>query len=256
MRYVELSARSAFSFLEAASAPEALVEEAARLELPALALSDVDGVYGAPRFHKAAQAAGVRPLVGAALTLADGPRLPLLVESRAGYRALGRLITRVKARAPKGQARATWDDLDGTVEGLICLTGGLDGPLAPELLAGRRDAARATLERLVRCFGRDRVYVELQRHGTRESELMTRRAMALARDTRLLVVATGGVRHATPGERPIFDVLTAIRLRTPLDALGRRLSPNAERHLRAPAEMARRFADLPQALAATGAIAA
>ena len=254
--YVELSARSAFSFLEAASAPEALVDEAARLELPALALVDVDGVYGAPRFHKAAQAAGVRPLVGAALTLADGTRLPLLVESRAGYRALGRLITRVKARAPKGQARATLEDLDGAGEGLVCLTGGGDGPLALDCLAGRRDRARATLDRLVQCFGRDRVYVELQRHGTRESELGTRRAVALAREARLPVVATGGVRHATPGERPLFDVLTAIRLRAPLDALGRRLSPNAERHLRAPAEMARRFADLPQALLATGEIAA
>ena len=98
--------------------------------------------------------------------------------------------------------------------------------------------------------------MELQRHGTRESELVTRRAVALARDARLPVVATGGSAHATPGERPLVDVLTAVRLRGPLDALGRRLSPNAERHLRAPAEMARRFADLPRAVAATGEIAA
>jgi error-prone DNA polymerase len=254
--YVELAAQSAFSFLEGASAPERLVDEAARLELPALALTDVDGVYGAPRFHKAAQAAGVRPLVGAALTLADGSRLGLLVESRAGYRTLCRLITRVKARVPKGRARATWDDLDGAGDGLLCLTGGMDGPLAADCLAGRREKARATLERLVQGVGRDRVYVELQRHGTRESELVTRRALDLARTARLPVVATGGVRHATPGERPIWDVLTAIRLRMPLDALGRRLAPNAERHLRSPAEMARRFQDLPQALAATGEIAA
>ena len=81
--YVELSARSAFSFLEAASTPEHLVDEAARLEVPALALLDVDGVYGAPRFHKAAGAAGVRPLVGAALTLVDSTRLGLLVDSAA-----------------------------------------------------------------------------------------------------------------------------------------------------------------------------
>jgi error-prone DNA polymerase len=254
--YVELSARSAFSFLEAAASPEALVDEAARLEHSALALVDVDGVYGVPRFHKAAQAAGVRPLVGAALTLVDGTRLGLLVESRAGYRALGRLITRVKARAPKGRARATLDDLEGAVDGLVCLTGGADGPLSPDLLAGRREAARTTLARLVAAFGRDRVYVELQRHGTRESELGLRRAVALAREARLPVVATGGIRHATPGEGPILDVLTAIRLRTPLDALGRRLAPNAERHLRPPAEMVRRFADLPQALAATGELAA
>jgi error-prone DNA polymerase len=254
--YVELSARSAFSFLEAASTPEHLVDEAGRLEIPALALLDVDGVYGGPRFHKAARAAGVRPLVGAALTLADGTRLNLLVESRAGYRALCRLITRVKARAPKGHARVTLIDLEDAGAGLLCLTGGMDGPLTPDLLAGRRTAARATLERLVTSFDRDRVYVELQRHGTRESELVTRRAVALAREVGLPVVATAGVRHATPGERPILDVLTAIRLRAPLEALGRRLSPNAERHLRAPAEMVRRFADLPQAAAVTGEIAA
>src|SRR5262249_28088337 len=122
--YVELSARSAFSFLAGASSPEALIDEAARLELPAVALADVDGVYGAPRFHKAARVAGVRPLVGAALTLANGTRLGLLVEFRAGYRALGRLVTRVKARAPKGQARATPDDPAGAGEGLVCLTRG------------------------------------------------------------------------------------------------------------------------------------
>jgi error-prone DNA polymerase len=254
--YVELSARSAFSFLEGASLPERLVEEAARLELPALALVDVDGVYGTPRFHKAARATGVHPLVGAALTLTDDTRLGLLVESRPGYRALGRLLTRVKARALKGQARATLDDLDGAGEGLVCLTGGLDGPLAPDLLAGRGTAARATLARLVRSFGRDRVYVELQRHDTRESELVTRRAVALAREARLPIVATGGVRHATPADWPVLDVLTAVRLRMPLDALGRRLAPNAAQHLRAPAEMVRRFADLPQALAATEEIAA
>ena len=146
--YVELSARSAFSFLQAASTPEALVEEAARLELPTLALVDVDGVYGAPRFHKAAQAAGVRPLVGTALTLTDGTCLTLLVESRAGYRALGRLVTRVKARGPKGQTRATLADLDGAGEGLVCLTGGMDGPLtrtsSPGVLTRRGRSSRGS----------------------------------------------------------------------------------------------------------------
>jgi error-prone DNA polymerase len=254
--YVELDARSTFSFLEAASSPERLAEEAARLGYPALALGDIDGVYGAPRFYKAATAAGVRPIVGAALTLRDRTRLPLLVEGREGYRRLCRLLTRVKARAPKGQARATLDDLEGETAGLVCLTGGVDGPLAADLLAGRRDAARATLARLASLVGRDAVYVELQRHGTRESELLVRRAAELARDLRLPVVATGGVRYATPGERPVQDVLTAVRLRAPLDALGRRLEPNAERGLKPPGEMARRFADHPAAVAATAELAA
>jgi error-prone DNA polymerase len=98
--YVELHAASAFSFLRGASLPETLVARAAELGYPALALVDADGVYGLPRFHKAARAAGLRPIVGAELTMAGAPggvgsawRLPVLVESRAGYRNLCRLIT-------------------------------------------------------------------------------------------------------------------------------------------------------------------
>ncbi|MGH2739263.1 MAG: PHP domain-containing protein, partial [Actinomycetota bacterium] len=93
MDYVELHAASAFSFLEAASAPEHLAEAAARLGYPALALVDADGVYGAPRFYRAATALGLRPLVGAALTLTGDTRLPLLVETAEGYRRLCRLLT-------------------------------------------------------------------------------------------------------------------------------------------------------------------
>jgi error-prone DNA polymerase len=254
--YVELSVQSAFSFLEAASQPEALVERAAALGYPALALVDADGVYAAPRFHRAAGEAGVRPLVGAALTLEGGVRLPLLVESREGYRRLCRLITRVKRRAAKGEARATLDDLDGGTAGLVCLTGGGDGPLAADVLAGRRAAARRTLDRLVGLFGRGQVYVELQRHRTRESEGRTRRLAELAEAARLPCVATNGVRHATPPERVVLDVLTAIRLKTPLDAVGRRLEPNVERWLKPPAEMAELFADRPAAVAETVELAA
>src|SRR6516165_10650233 len=97
--YVELAAASAFSFLEGASQPEALAERAAALGYPALALVDADGLYGAVRFYKAAIDAGLRPLVGAALTLEDGARLPVLVETAEGYRNLCRLLTRVKLRA-------------------------------------------------------------------------------------------------------------------------------------------------------------
>ncbi len=250
MKYVELHTQSAFSFLEAASLPERLAERAAELGYPALALLDADGVYGAPRFYRAATDLGVRPLVGAALTLADGSRLPLLVESQEGYRRLCRLITQVKARAPKGQARATLDDLEGETEGLVCLTGGADGPLAADLVAGRRDAARATLARLVGLFGRGSVYVELQRHATRADEVRTRRLAELAESLHLPCLATNGVRYATPAERPVLDVLTAVRLKTTLDAAGRRLDPNAERWLKPPDEMARRFADQPAAVTA------
>src|SRR3990167_5328848 len=105
--YVELHARSAFSFLEGAALPEALAERAARLGQPALALLDRDGLYGAPRLYRAAIRLGIAPLVGAEVTLADGGRLPLLVEDLEGYQNLCRLLTRVKMRVPP----ATLDDL-------------------------------------------------------------------------------------------------------------------------------------------------
>ncbi|HEV8308252.1 MAG TPA: error-prone DNA polymerase [Methylomirabilota bacterium] len=254
--YVELHAQSAFSFLEAAASPERLAEQAAGLGYPALALLDADGIYGAPRFYRAASELGLRALVGAELTLTGGARLPVLVETPEGYRRLCRLLTRVKLRAAKGKARATLDDLEGETAGLVCLTGGADGPLAADLLAGRRDAARGTLERLARLFGREQVYVELQRHGTRESELRTRRLGELARDRRPPCVATNGVRYAMPGERVVLDVFTALRYRTTLDAAGRRLEPNVERWLKPPSEMARLFADRPDALAETAELAA
>ena len=115
--YAELHASSAFSFLRAASLPEDLVARAGALGYPAVALVDRDGVSGAPRFFKAARAAGIRPLVGAELTLADGGCLPLLVESRRGYQSLCRLITRMKAGRPKGEGRLSLEGLEGSVEG-------------------------------------------------------------------------------------------------------------------------------------------
>src|SRR5689334_22542114 len=135
--YVELHAASAFSFLQGASLPETLVERAAALGYPALALLDADGVYGAPRFHKAAKQAGIKAIIGAELTIADSGqrsavsrripnpesripawRLPVLVESADGYRNLCRLVTRMKMRAPKGEGALAVDELDGFTAGL------------------------------------------------------------------------------------------------------------------------------------------
>src|ERR1044071_4180569 len=109
--FVELHAQSAFSFLEGAEVPETLVAEAVKRDMGAIALVDRDGVYGAPRLYRAAVDAVIKALVGAEITLTGGARLPLLVEDREGYQNLCRLITRMKVRAPKGEARATWEDL-------------------------------------------------------------------------------------------------------------------------------------------------
>src|SRR5438309_5111647 len=152
--FIELHAQSAFSFLEGAEHPEAFAAEAARLDMPAVALVDRDGVYGAARLARAALNAGVKPIVGSEITLADGARLPLLVEDREGYQNLCRLITKMKLRAPKGEAAASWDDLEAHATGLVCLTGGARGPLAAAIAAGDRDVARAVLGRLGAIFGK------------------------------------------------------------------------------------------------------
>ncbi len=267
--YCELRAASAFSFLDAASQPEELVARAAELELPAMALVDKNGVYGAPRFHAAAKAAGIRALVGSEVVLEDDSRLTLLVRRREGYRNLCRLLSAAARGRPKGEARASWELVRSHADGLHALSGGGEGPVA-RTLEGRNvggipgtgghadgglDAARATLERLAHAFD-GRVHVELQRHRLRGEEHRNRALVALARRLRLPLVATNGVRYARPDDKRLHDVLTAIREGTTLDAAGRLLAAQRERHLKGAAEMAQLFADLPGAVAASAELAA
>src|SRR5512132_1745401 len=121
--YVELHARSAFSFLEGASVPEELAGACATYGMPAMAIMDRNGVYGAARFHMAAKKTGVRAHIGSEITCTNGRSYPLLVESREGYRNLCRLVTRMKLRAKKGEGALTVDELDGQVGGLVALAG-------------------------------------------------------------------------------------------------------------------------------------
>ena len=262
--YIELHTSSAFSFLRAASVPETLVDRAAMLGYPAVALLDRDGVSGAPRFHKAALAAGIRPLIGAELTItgrsaavgrkAEGGRLkaegaalfalPVLVSSQQGWQNLCRLLSRMKLRAPKGEGALTLEEMDGHTAGLIAMPG-------RSLLRTDRFGVGGLLDRIVGIFGRANTYVELQRHLHRDQEDDNDALTCLAGAFRVPVLATGGVGFATPDERALFDVLTAIREHVPLHLAGRRLGANAERYLKPPAQMVRLFADRPEAVHAT-----
>jgi error-prone DNA polymerase len=360
--YVELHGASAFSFLRGASLPEDLMERAAEVELPAVALVDVNGVYGAPRFYQAARRTGVRALVGAEVVLSPeaffawgegtrglrealrragkrgplglvpeppswstatvplvnaadptlparerarrgerarggqktratrgtratsgtadvpgapgtpgapglgalgeddsgaddlAPRVTLLVESRAGYRNLCRLLSAAATGRLKGEARASWELIAEHSAGLHCLTGGAEGPLARALRAGGMEAARKVLGRMAAIFP-GRLHVELQRHRIREEEHRNRALVDLARGMRLPLVASNGVRYARAEDKALQDVLTAIRCHTTLDAAGRLLECHRERHLKGAAEMRLLFADLPEAVAATGELA-
>ena len=307
--YIELHTSSAFSFLDGASLPEAIVDRAAELGYPAVALLDRDGVYGAPRFHLAAKRAGLKAIIGAELTMSSVPSiqrttnsasprlginarsgqanreprtanyarlraltdearfsatarqsasvtrhaaaaeprlftLPVLIESREGYRNLCRLVTTMKLRAPKGEGALTIEDLDGQVSGLVALVG-------RAALNARRFGVGGLVDRLVGVFGRSNVYMELQRHLLRDEESDNHSLIDLASAFHVPVVATNGVRFAEPAFRPLYDVLTCIRHKTTLERAGRRLSWNAERYLKPPDAMVRLFADLPQAVTAT-----
>ena len=253
--FVELHAKSAFSFLEATALPEALAGRAVALEQPALALVDTDGVYGAPAFYRACTRLGITPLVGAEVSLMDGGRLPLLVEDQEGYKNLCRLLTRVKMRAAKCEGAAGWDDLEEHVGGLVCLTGGASGPVAAALAHGGHEAARATLDRLAGLFGRFSVYAELQRDLSREQEARNEWLRAEAERLGLPLLASNAPLMIARGDRPLLDTLTCIKHGTTIDRAGRLLARNSERFLKPGREMERLFADCPSAVANTGELA-
>jgi error-prone DNA polymerase len=265
--YIELHAASAFSFLEAASQPEALIHAAVKHQMPAMALMDRNGFYGAPRFHTSAKANGIRAHIGAEIAVAElgvqqqpsqwlphqhvaePVRLPLLCTSRAAYQNLCQLITRFKMReAKKTEGAATLDDLGEFAGGLICLTGGDEGPLAAALAQGGEQAGRKAVEQLISLFGHRNVYVELQRHGDRAEECRNQAALRIAESLNLPILATNGVRYATQYERELLDVFTSIRHHVSLDKAGRLLQPNSQRQVRSARAMRALFADLPEAI--------
>ncbi|AKU93268.1 DNA polymerase III subunit alpha [Vulgatibacter incomptus] len=238
-RYVELRARSAFSFLRGASQPEDLASRAAELGYPAMACGDHGGLYGAPRFHAAAKEAGLRPIVAADVDVSGVGSLRLLVEDAAGYRNLCRLLTTSHATSVKGTHLVSLGDVAEHAGGLVALLGAC------------RDAKAAEL--VVRTLGAERTASEVQRHLDPADERRNRAMIDLAERHGLPLVATGDVRHATVRERRVMDVLTCIREGVPLHMAGTLLAHNADRHLHPPEEVERRFADLPHAI--DGAVA-
>jgi error-prone DNA polymerase len=227
--FVELHARSAFSFLEGASIPEELIGACAHFQMPAMAIMDRNGVYGAPRFHLAAKKAGVRAHIGSEITCTNGLSYPLLVETREGYKNLCRLVTRMKLRAPKGEGAATLDEIAEFSPGLICIT-------------------RHPDERLLDIFGKHRLFGELQRHYDRDEEARNQAVITRAESLGIPVVATNGTSYATPEQRELLDVFTCVRNKVTLQTAGRLLARNSELHVKPPTEMARLFADHPEAI--------
>src|ERR1700758_2530276 len=260
--YAELHAHSAFSFLDGASTPEELVEEAVRLDLRAIALTDHNGLYGAVRFAEAAAELDMRTVFGAELSLGSGartddpdpagPHLLVLARGPEGYRRLSRQLAAAHlAGGEKGKLRFDFDALADAAGGhWHILTGCRKGHVRAALATGGPDAASAALADLVDRFGRKRVSVELTQHGHPLDDEINARLAELAKRFGLNSVATTGAHFAGPSRRRLAMAMGAIRARQSLDEAAGWLAALGGSHLRSGEEMARLFAQWPDAVTA------
>src|ERR1044071_9869527 len=257
LMYIELHCHSAFSFLDGASLPEQLALTASQLGLPALALTDHNGLYASMAFAQEAKQLGLQAITGAEVTLLDDSHVTLLAETPAGYPNLCRLITEAHlGREDRRDPRLDFAALEARHAGLIVLSGCRDG-LLPGVL--RRDgpaAARRFAERCRAVFGAENFFVELQRNYVRGDRALTLALKDLADCVQLGVVASGNVHYHKRERHRLHDVLVAIRHRTTLDGSHNVRHANSEFFLRPPREVEELFRDCPDAVANTVQIAA
>lgn len=287
-KYAELHCHTNFSFLDGASHPEELAEEAYRLGLSALATTDHDGLYAVVRSAVAARTLGLPTVFGAEITLASedvdqgfgdnsflqsglsnkspsansadphGAHLLLLAEGVSGYAALSRSISEAQMRGSKGAPISRLSDLAASPaanSSWFVLTGCRKGTVPSALINEGPAAARAALERLVSDFGRDRVFVELWDHGDPLDRPRNDALSEIASRSGVEVVATNNVHYATPADHRLATALAAVRARRSLDEMDGWLPAAPFAHLRSPAEQARRFARYPGAVERTVEIA-
>ncbi len=282
--FVHLHVHSQFSFMDGAAPLQGLVDRAAELEMPAIALTDHQGMSGAIRFYKACHAAGIKPILGCEIVVetagifgeeADLPperrlvlpasvgfgraagvgyHLTLLARNLDGYRNLCRLLSRTHLRGPSEPSVVTLHDLAAHAEGLIALSGCLSGEAASAMLARASGRAREALVRLSACFAPGDFFVELIHPLTADGPSLVGGLITLAEELSLPVVATNDVHYLRSADHRLHDVLSAAGARMALPGPYDR--PNAELWLKPAAEMRRLFEGLSRACDATLEIAA
>ncbi len=254
-RYIELHAHSSHSLLDGVPSPAELVAHASLCTMPALALTDHVGLYSAVAFIRAAQNAGIKPVLGAEVTMSDQSHLTLLVKNKKGYANLCQLLTLAHLGQPKGTARLSYRDLAAHSHGIIALSGCRKGAVASRVAERRFRQAREAAQWLIDHFEAHHVYIELQRHYHPGELRHIKALISLSEALALPVVATGNVHYLTPEQREIHDVLTCVREHATLADAGTQLRSNDEYHFRYPEEMEKLFASNRAALENTWAIA-
>lgn len=255
MAFVHLHVHSPFSFLDGAGRLEELVDKAAALGMPALALTDHDNVAGAPFFQERCQRVGIRPITGAEVTLAEGFHLVLLAQNARGYANLCRLLTRAHLDHPRGQPRVTLASLREYQGDLIALSGCRKGEIPFLLLRRKYGEALARVRQYQEIFGRDRFYLELQQTMLPGDRSLNHSLAQLSRVTGAPLVATNNVHYAEPEQFPVHDLLTCVRTLTRLEDIHPDRPLNQENYLKTPAEMQELFRDYPEAVENTLIIA-
>ncbi len=246
--YIELHCHTNFSFLDGACDPEKLVDRAVELGYPALAVTDTNGLYGIVRFNEQAKQIGLRPIFGAGIIRDTRHRLLLLAQNAEGYANLSSILADAQLAAPKGEATVSEELLAARTGRVIAL---LHDDIAAALLAANITEAERLAAWYRELYGPDNVYLELRHHNLPVHELLCEKLTDLGKRLGIPTVATNDVHYTTPDGRRLQDVLTCIRNHTTLDDAGDILYPNAERYLKSPAQMIRRFARYPEAVAAT-----
>ncbi|HEX2965235.1 MAG TPA: error-prone DNA polymerase [Syntrophorhabdaceae bacterium] len=236
--YIELHAHSNYSFLDGASTTKELVERAAALGMPALAMTDHDGLYNASAFFRIAKNAGIKPIIGAELTLENGNHLVLLVKDRKGYSNLSRLITKAHLAGSKGEPILAKTELHGNTEGLMCLSGCRKGEIPELLLKGEREKAAQTGDKYKTLFGAENFYIEIENHLTPEDKSLSLQLAELARKLGLRTVATNNVHYATRERHMLHDVLRCIKNRVSLEQSAQFRRLNSEYYMKGYDEMA------------------
>ena len=251
--YVELHAKSFYSFGLGASHAHELLARAREYGYDSLALTDTN-LCGALEFARLAGSLGIRPITGGELTLTDGTRLVLLAMTRRGYGNLSRLFTIANA-VDRRDPRLDPEHLAHHAEGLVLLTGGRDGPLPKLLLEGRRRDAGFLLKEYMEWFGPDSVYVEVQRNFLQGDAELTRASVGLALDLGAPLVASNGVHYHDPERYRLQHALVAARLNTTMERALPHIRPNNHLSLKSPTQMSKLFEDLPEAMLNTIRIA-
>ena len=231
--------------------PQMLIQRAADLGIASVALLDRDTVAGAVRFHFEAREYGIKPIIGAEITMDDGSLLPLVPVNLSGYQNLSKLITTIKLRNKKGEHFATRKDIEEYSGDLLCFTGGADGFMHQSIKNGRGQADIAWLNYIFE----KRLYIELQRHYLRSEEDMNLRLLGLAHKMHLPVFASNGAYYADENDRELFDVFTCIKNHCTIYDAGKLLSQNSERFLKSEKQMRALFEEYPEAIDQTNEIA-